>query len=175
MTGARAALAAGALLLLSACSADEPAAGAAATAPASASPAAGPAEGTPSPVVPSVTEERVDRLTAFVSPTCNILCVIDRDWASCVLRTTSWRVPPRPASCDTDYGPDLIVGASGKADFRCSSDAAPYDWNGDRPLAYGRALRFGDMRCQSDQTGMLCESLATGHGFTVSRASYTLR
>ena len=173
MIGARTAVAAVALLLLSGCSADEPASGAAPSAVPS--PALSAEQAAPSPAVPSVEEERVDALTAFASPTGNILCVIERDWASCTLQAKTWRVPPRPASCDTDYGPDLLVGASGKADFRCSSDAAPYDWDGGRTLAYGRAIRFGDMRCQSDQAGMLCESLATGHGFTVSRAAYSLR
>ena len=86
-----------------------------------------------------------------------------------------WDLPPRPTSCDTDWGPDVEVESSRTATFRCASDAVPYDFDGARRLAYEHAIRFGDMQCASSRSGVRCESLRTGHGCTVSRSTYELR
>ncbi|SUU09227.1 Uncharacterised protein [Actinomyces denticolens] len=40
-------------------------------------------------------------------------------------------------------------------------------------LAYGLTAAYGASACRSEQSGMTCWNLATGHGFTVSRASYS--
>jgi hypothetical protein len=112
---------------------------------------------------------------AFTSPTQNIYCLLESTFASCRAETHTWKVPPRPASCDTDWGDDLEVDEAGPATFRCSSDAATYDWTAERQLAYGHAIRFGHMQCQSTEAGMRCDNLTTDHGFTVSRETYQLR
>lgn len=123
----------------------------------------------PSPV------EQVTEMTAFASPTGNILCVIDSGWASCVLREQDWDVPPKAADCDGDWGPDIEVRAAGAASFRCASDAAPYAWTTGKVLAYGRAIRAGNAECVSARSDMQCKNLRTGHGFTVSRSRFELR
>jgi len=119
--------------------------------------------------------ERVTSLRAFTSPTQNIYCVLDSDWASCRALRRTWKVPPRPATCDTDWGDDIEVVGPAPATFRCSSDAAPYDWTAERQLQYGHAIRFGNMQCQSSEAAMRCDNLTTRHGFTISRDSYQLR
>jgi hypothetical protein len=41
-------------------------------------------------------------------------------------------------------------------------------------LAYGQAVRLGDLVCVSRETGVRCEDERSGHGFAVSRGSYDL-
>jgi hypothetical protein len=37
-----------------------------------------------------------------------------------------------------------------------------------KPLAYGKSLTFGRLRCTSRKSGITCKSLRSKHGFTVS-------
>jgi hypothetical protein len=41
-------------------------------------------------------------------------------------------------------------------------------------LPYGRAVSFGGILCDSQETGVRCVNRATGHGFRVARASFDL-
>jgi len=43
-----------------------------------------------------------------------------------------------------------------------------------RVLAYGQAVSFGGIVCDSQETGVRCTNRATGHGFRVARGSYDL-
>lgn len=112
-------------------------------------------------------------MTAFASPTGNIVCVIAPDVAGCRALTTDWDLPPKPASCDTDWADDISV-AMDKAEFRCASDAMPYDFQMQRRLAYGASIRAGDFVCRSSTAEMRCDNTRTRHGFTLSRSRYTL-
>ena len=42
-------------------------------------------------------------------------------------------------------------------------------------LSYGRTLRSGPMECTVTQAGVSCTDTQSGHGFTVSKESVTLR
>lgn len=120
--------------------------------------------------------ERVTTRTAFASPSGNILCFITESIATCRTEQQDWTVPPRPADCDTDWGPDIeVASATATATFRCASDAIPYDWEAKRRLAYGHVIRFRNMQCQSARSGMRCDNSGTTHGFTISRSDYDLR
>ena len=168
----------GCLLLLAGCTS-----GSAPAASAPATPVPRPVAASTVPPPPSATSastselqvERVSGLTAFASPTANVLCTIATYGAACIVEAKEWEVSPKPASCDTDWGPDLQVTESGPASFRCGSDAEPYDRTAQRKLPYGRAIRMDQMQCESRRDGMRCDNLRTGHGFTVSRAGYTVR
>lgn len=118
---------------------------------------------------------RVSADQAFASPTKNILCFLARDYASCRAQDSRWTGPPRPTSCDADWGPDIELGRTGRAGFRCASDAVPYDWGGAQVLLYGEALRFGNVQCASERDGVRCDRLDDDHGFTLSRSAYHLR
>lgn len=121
---------------------------------------------------PSV--ERVATTTTFASPSGNILCFLGEDIATCRVQRHDWKVPPRPADCNNDWGPDIEV-TSDRATFRCASDAIPYDWTATHRLAYGHAIRFRQLQCESARAGMRCDYLGSGHGFTVSSTDYELR
>ena len=132
-----------------------------------------PPEAPPSPTA-AVATTTVSGLTMFSSPTGNILCGLAEgdagQWARCDIREKEWTPPPQPDDCAFDWGSSLEVGAQG-AQFACVSDAV-----GDpgRPLGYGQALRAGELVCRSEQSGITCEHLATGHGFTLSRDDVSL-
>jgi hypothetical protein len=107
----------------------------------------------------------------FVSPTRNIGCVMDTQAVRCDIRDHSWQSPPKPKSCDVDYGGGVAVGRSGKASIVCAGDttleAGPV-------LAYGESIAKGRFRCTSMETGMRCVNKRNGHGFLLSKQSVRL-
>lgn len=107
----------------------------------------------------------------FVSPTHNIGCVMDKQAVRCDIRDHSWQSPPKPKSCELDYGGGVVVGHSGKAEFVCAGDttleAGPV-------LAYGESVRKGRFRCTSMETGMRCVNRRNGHGFLLSKQKVRL-
>jgi eukaryotic-like serine/threonine-protein kinase len=104
---------------------------------------------------PAVAEARI---TAFKSPSGNITCVISTGggqstFAQCEVRSRG-------------------VGYSVRRHGRVSTyDVAAHDDLAHRRfvLGYGRSIRRGAFRCRSRESGMTCRSLASGHGFKVSR------
>jgi len=53
--------------------------------------------------------------------------------------------------------------------FSTTDDAAQI-----KTLEYGHSVSYGDVTCVSAEAGISCSDSASGHGFTVSRASYEL-
>jgi hypothetical protein len=102
----------------------------------------------------------------FVSPTRNIGCVMDSTGVRCDIREHSWPTPPKPKSCEFDYGGGLFVGTKGKAEFICASDTA---LEAGPVLPYGSSKRFGRFRCTSEESGMRCVNTRNGHGFVLSK------
>lgn len=104
--------------------------------------------------------------TFFHSPSGNIRCVMDRTSVTrCDITERAWSPPPKPRSCEFDWGNSLEVGFRGRGHFNCVSDAV----DSGRVLDYGQAIRRGRFRCRSRMTGMRCVNLRNGHGFTLSR------
>jgi hypothetical protein len=107
----------------------------------------------------------------FVSPSHNIGCVISSQSARCDIRDHSWQSPPKPASCELDYGGGVAVDKSGRAQFLCAGDttleAGPV-------LAYGVSVSAGRFRCTSKETGMRCVNTRNGHGFLLAKQTYKL-
>jgi hypothetical protein len=102
----------------------------------------------------------------FHSPSGNIRCVIERTaLARCDITHRDWRPPPKPRSCEFDWGNTLEVLLHGRGRFGCVSDAV----DAGRVLPYGESIRRGRFRCRSRRTGMRCVNLRTGHGFALSR------
>jgi hypothetical protein len=104
-------------------------------------------------------------LSHFSSPSGNIGCVMTRTGVRCDIRERDWSPPPKPKSCEFDWGNSLGVGFRGRGHFLCVSDAV----NRGRRLDYGEAIRRGRFRCRSRVTGMRCVNLRNGHGFALSR------
>jgi hypothetical protein len=81
-------------------------------------------------------------------------------------------VPPRPASCEYDWGPGVTVGRRGRGTFVCAGDTTLNPQA--RVLPYGKTSRVGDLSCRSAESGIVCRNTDTGHGFRISRERYRL-
>lgn len=106
----------------------------------------------------------------FSSPTGNIGCLLSTQVARCDLAEREWEPPAAPETCTETWGQGLTVGdaAAGPTCARSSVLGA------EQLLDYGRSVSQGVYTCTSSESGMRCENTATGHGFSVSRQSYTL-
>jgi hypothetical protein len=102
----------------------------------------------------------------FSSPSKNIGCVLDRTAARCDIRQRDWRPPPKPRSCELDWGFGLTVDRRGRGQFVCSGDTV---LGSRRVLAYGDAIQRGRFRCVSRVRAMRCVNRRNGHGFALSK------
>jgi hypothetical protein len=103
---------------------------------------------------------------SFHSPSGNIRCVIAaRIYTRCDITQRNWRPPPKPHSCEFDWGNTLEVALRGRGRFGCVSDAI----DPGRVLAYGDAIQRGRFRCRSRRSGIRCVNTTSGHGFALSR------
>lgn len=128
-----------------------------------AAPAAQQAAGAGAPQDPAAPAE----LVMFRSPTANIGCSLSTQGARCDIARKSWQPPPKPESCQGDWGVGVRVGPTG-AELVCAGDTVLGE--GDA-LTYGQSLERGDFRCTSSRNGMRCEN-GDGQGFTIARAAY---
>jgi len=104
--------------------------------------------------------------TSFHSPSGNIRCVIDgTSFTRCDITNRDWSPPPKPQSCEFDWGNSLGLGLRGPGRFLCVSDAV----DSGRTLDYGKSIKRGRFRCRSRMTGMRCVNVRNGHGFAVSK------
>ncbi len=107
----------------------------------------------------------------FTMPSGNIGCMIYSDGGvvRCDIRQRDWAPPVKPADCEYEFGRILILGRT--AGFGCASDTAL----GAGPvLPYGSTIRHGKYECRSDEVGVTCTNLESGHGFLLSAAEYRL-
>ena len=77
-----------------------------------------------------------------------------------------WTAPPKPASCELDWGSGVVVGRHGRAEIVCAGDTTLGEG---RHLAYGDAIARGRFRCVSRRRGMRCVNRRNDHGFALSR------
>ena len=107
--------------------------------------------------------------TSFHSPTGNIRCVIDgTSFTRCDITNRDWSPPPKPKSCEFDWGNSLGLGFRGSGKFLCVSDAV----NSGRKLDYGQSIQRGRFRCRSRMSGMRCVNLRNDHGFALSKQRF---
>jgi len=116
----------------------------------------------PKPTGPSV---------QFTMPSGNIGCTMQSDGGvvRCDIRQRDWAPPAKPADCNLDFGQVLILGRT--AGFGCASDTALI---GAPVLPYGSTSRQGKYECRSEEVGVTCTNLESGHGFLLSAAEYRL-
>ena len=106
----------------------------------------------------------------FMMPSGNIGCTMQADGSvRCNIRQRDWAPPAKPADCMYDFGQGLILGRT--AGFVCASDTAAV---GGPVLPYGSTIRQGPYECRSDEVGVTCTNLESGHGFLLSAAEYRL-
>lgn len=109
---------------------------------------------------------------AFLSPSKNIGCRISASNVRCDIREREWQGPPKPASCNEDWGFALGVSGQDSAQFRCVGDTAIGGVT--TMLAYGSIARRGSFECRSQEIAMECLNMDTGHGILLSRGEYKL-
>jgi uncharacterized protein DUF6636 len=109
----------------------------------------------------------------FQSPSKNIGCVIVKapksqggGEARCDIAEHSWTAPPKPQSCQLDWGFGVVVGEHGKANYVCAGDTALHQGH---VLHYGDSIEYAHFKCKSNTTSMRCHSKKSGHGFSLSR------
>jgi hypothetical protein len=115
----------------------------------------------------SAASAKFPKIFQFQSPSHNIGCVLDKHFVRCDIREKTWPTPPKPASCDVDYGQGVSVGQHGRADYVCAGDTALDD--SVDVLGYGDRISKGNIRCSSKTKGMRCVNLDTKDGFFLSR------
>ena len=116
-------------------------------------------------------DREVYELSGFVSPTGNVSCMIDADWARCDIIDRDWAPPPRPADCEFDYGQGISLAPGEPAEFVCAGDTA---FGADEVLPYGDSITAGVLRCESAEKGITCRDTKTSHGFSISQQAYQL-
>jgi hypothetical protein len=109
-------------------------------------------------------------IVGFHSPSGNIRCDILKSGVRCDIGQKSWKSPPKPGSCEFDWGQSIGLGRQDKAHFLCVSDAT----DPGRELAYGDSIARHRFRCKSLTSGVRCVKKRNGHGFKLSRESYRL-
>ena len=104
----------------------------------------------------------------FRTPSKNIYCA----WLSgpstlrCDILSGVRPLPPKPPSCDFDWGAGFDLRRTGRARILCVSDSVVT--SSAKVLRYGRTWSRGGFTCRSRVTGLRCRNSA-GHGFFLSR------
>jgi hypothetical protein len=107
----------------------------------------------------------------FLTPSGNIGCGMDPQGVRCDVRGRRFQVPPAPDDCLLEWGHGVAVRIGTTGYLECAGDTAIID--GLQVLEYGKAVRVGQIVCESRTTGVTCRT-DEGHGFTLSREAYTL-
>jgi hypothetical protein len=121
-------------------------------------------------VVPTTSPYGGELGASFSSPSNNIRCQLDAEYARCDVYENTWTVPPPPEGCDLDWGDSVVVDGDKPAALLCHGDAT----NPGPALAYGTQVTVGSMTCMSESSGMTCRNKASGHGFKASRGAFDL-
>lgn len=108
-------------------------------------------------------------VTAFMSPSANIVCTIDAQRARCTIREFDYDAGNPPDTCDVDpYGSVVVVEAD-NAGYSCVKRGLPTEAN---VLEYGSSVETHGFTCRSEEDGVTCES-SQGAKFKVARAGAT--
>jgi hypothetical protein len=107
------------------------------------------------------------RYTFFENPRHTVGCVISTSGARCDVRDREWEPPPKPDSCELDWGNGLEVDRRGVANFVCAGDTVL--GAGKRVLGYRRSIERGRFSCTVYRSGVRCVNQRTKHGFKVAR------
>jgi hypothetical protein len=76
-------------------------------------------------------------------------------------------LPPKPKSCEFDWGAGFFIGERGRASVVCTSGAINFPPQ--TTLRYGRTWRkLGGFSCTSRKSGLTCRN-KSGHGFFLSK------
>ena len=108
----------------------------------------------------------------FHTPSGNINCGMGGGFVRCDTTEHTWPIPPKPATCEFDWGGSVGVGRQDPAEFLCVSDAV--GGPDSQVLDYGERISLHRFRCVSKTKGVRCVNRKSGHGFFVSREDVRL-
>jgi hypothetical protein len=144
-----------------------------ASGPHSVAPSPSPSSPSSSPPAPPSSTLVVSGETTFASPSGNITCRMDAGWVACDVAQESWALTSADlASCGQSALAGVRLSAAGKAAFDCRTDVLVPDPQ--QVLDYGQSVTVGDVTCASATSGVTCTNSRTGHGFFVSRQSFSM-
>ena len=124
---------------------------------------------TPAPSPGYVVEVPADARSepVFASPSGNIWCEMDARGVTCTIGGHEYTPPDNP-DCSGQVGRVLHL-TEDEAVMPCITEdpdtTAPESFP---ELDYGQASVQGDFLCTSEETGVSCQSLTTGRGFTLA-------
>lgn len=101
---------------------------------------------------------RADMSDGFQMPSGKIACQIFEGILRCDVLDNLAPLPPRPKSCDLDWGHAFTMGQKTKSHLLCAGDTV---MNRNLPvLAYGKSWKKQGFSCQSSPTGLTCRNTA---------------
>lgn len=119
----------------------------------------------------------------FDSPSVNIQCGIfpdpDLRFFACSIKEYTY-ADPEPTgdliACaeNISYGGGFIAPLDGEVKVLCRGGVGEWELESHAVLQYGASVTYGGVICESTSDHMGCRSLDTGHGFTLSRNSYSV-
>ncbi len=105
----------------------------------------------------------------FSSPSGNIACGFQEGAVTCQIQDFTFQPVPAGDCHGAGYwGNTVRLPTSGSAGFLCAGDVQ----GGGPTLGYGRQITVGALRCVSRESGVTCQSTASGNGFGLARAAY---
>lgn len=109
----------------------------------------------------------------FVTDDGNIACIMRSKFVRCDVSKHKWKAPPKPKSCEFDYGSSLYLDQK-KAGFACVSDAT----GATMEYPAGTKFKTGPNSCRLRKNGKVkCvhrNADGTTYGFAVGKKSYSL-
>lgn len=115
-------------------------------------------------------------VSPFKTPSDNIHCVIGLDFDTppqlgcTIFNRSDPPALPRPHECGGAWGHLYRLDARGPVQMSCGGPGRPNTAPGVPVIPYEDMWDFGEIRCQSLTTGLVCQNV-DGHGFRLSRAS----
>ncbi len=95
-------------------------------------------------------------LDGFQMPSGNIACMVFDKVLRCDINNNLATLPPRPTSCDLDWGFAYTMGQKTKPAALCAGDTV---FNSSLPiLAYGKSWNSQGFSCKSSKQGLTCQN-----------------
>ena len=102
----------------------------------------------------------------FRMPSKNIDCAYSRPWLRCDIRSGLRPLPPKPKSCDFDWGETYFLSRNDGTRIGCVSDSVFSPTA--RVIPYGGRWSRDGITCRSSTSGLRCAN-RNGRGFFMSR------
>ena len=110
------------------------------------------------------------RLNAFQTPSGNIACAADDDAIRCDISEFTYAPPPKPASCELDWGGALEVEQDGSVSFLCAGDTVASPEHPKAPA--GTSVAIGGAVCAVEDRSVRCLAEGTDGGLFLSPQRY---